>query len=136
MTDSRQPWTQWIGSETITKLYFEGIKRWGGAASDPKTGCIDAALGAAYNAELYSPEAEQQEGYVQGLVFTGYVLFYLITKHCYLDGNKRIGWACATFVLLSFGLTVQANEDEVVDFCLAISKGEIRSGADAVAWLA
>lgn len=41
------------------------------------------------------------------------LLFYLATKHCYTDGNKRIAWACTTFVLLSFGLTVEATEDEV-----------------------
>jgi len=108
MTDNLQPWTQWIGTETIATFYAEGIRRWGGAASDPKPGCIDAALGAAYNAELYSPESEE-EGFIQGLVFAGYLLFYLATKHCYIDGNKRISWACCTFVLLGFGLTVAAT---------------------------
>src|SRR5438309_9422532 len=71
MTDNLQPWTQWIGTETIATFYAEGIRRWGGAASDPKPGCIDAALGAAYNAELYSPESEE-EGFIQGLVFAGF----------------------------------------------------------------
>ena len=70
MTDNLQPWTQWIGTETIATFYAEGIRRWGGAASDPKPGCIDAALGSAYNAELYSPESEE-EGFIQGLVFAG-----------------------------------------------------------------
>jgi death on curing protein len=135
MTDAQQPWTQWIGAETISKLYAEGIKRWGGAGSAPKEGCIEGALGAAFNAELYSPESEQ-EGFTSGLIFAGYLLFYLATKHCYIDGNKRIAWACSTFVLLSFGLTIEATEDEVVEFCLAISSGEIRQGADVVLWMA
>lgn len=91
-------------------------------------------MGAAYNAELYSPENEQ-EGFIRGLIFACYLLFYLTTKHCYIDGNKRIAWACMTFVLLNFGLTIQATEDEVVAFCLAISKGEIDSGAIVVAWV-
>ena len=134
MTDNQQPWTQWIGTETIAKFYAEGIRRWGGAASDPKPGCIDAALGAAYNAELYSLESEE-EGFIQGLIFAGYLLFYLSTKHCYIDGNKRIAWACCTFVLLRFGLTIGATEDEVVEFCLAISSGDIRSGAAALEWI-
>jgi death-on-curing protein len=133
MDNSRQPWAQWISDATITDLYAEGIKRWGGAGSAPQPGCIDGALGAAYNAEQYSEG--QEEGIIPGLIFCGYLLFYLTTKHCYLDGNKRIAWACATFVLLSFGLTVEATEQEVVDFCLAISSGEIRQGTDVVGWI-
>jgi death on curing protein len=134
MADSKQPWAQWISDATIADLYAEGIKRWGGAGSPPQPGCVDGALGAAYNAEQYSPES-QEEGFISGLIFCGYLLFYLATKHCYLDGNKRIAWACATFVLLSFGLTVEATEQEVVDFCLSISRGETRHGSDVVSWI-
>jgi death-on-curing protein len=134
MTDARQPWSEWISDSTITDLYAEGIKRWGGAGSPPKPGCIDGALGAAYNAEQYSLEATD-EGVLPGLIFCGFLLFYLTTKHCYVDGKKRIAWACATFVLLSFGLTVQATQQEVVDFCLSISRGDIRQGSDVVIWL-
>jgi death-on-curing protein len=135
MTDARQPWTQWISDDTITQLYAEGIKRWGGAGSAAKQGCIEGALGAAYNAELYSPESDQ-EGFLSGLIFAGYLLFYLATKHCYIDGNKRIAWACSTFVLLSFGLTIEATEDEVVEFCLSIASGHIKEGAQVVEWMA
>lgn len=134
MTDSHQPWTQWIGVETVSMLYAEGIKRWGGSGSDPQSGCIDAALGAAYNAEMYTPENEQ-EGFVPGLLFACYLLFYLSTKHCYMDGNKRIAWACLGFVLLNYGLTIEATEDETVEFCLSIARGEIKSGAAVTSWI-
>ena len=40
------------------------------------------------------------------------------------------------FVLLRLGLTVQATEDEVVDFCLLIAKGEVENGSQVVRWLA
>lgn len=128
------PWDQWLGDESITMLYAEGIRRWGGAGSAPKPGCVDAALGAAYNAELYSPESEQ-EGAVKGLLFACFLLFYLATKHCYMDGNKRISWACMTFVLLNFGLTIEATEDEVVEFCTKIASGEIDGGMDVTEWV-
>jgi prophage maintenance system killer protein len=115
-------------------LYAEGIRRWGGAGSAPQLGCVEAALGAAYNAELYSPGSEQ-EGGIQGLLFACYLLFYLATKHCYTDGNKRISWACTTFVLLNFGLTIEATEDETVEFCLSVANGNVRSGAEVAAWI-
>lgn len=129
-----QPWAKWISIETVAMLYAEIIKRWGGSPSDPIRGCIDAALGAAYSAELYESEAEQ-EGVVTGLLFACYLLFYLATKHCYTDGNKRIAWACTTFVLLNFGLTIAADEDEIVEFCLSIARGEIKSGAAVASWV-
>jgi death-on-curing protein len=134
MTADPHPWKQWIGDDTVAMLYAEGIKRWGGAGSAPQPGCIEAALGAAYNAELYSPDSDQ-EGAVQGLIFACYLLFYLATKHCYMDGNKRIAWACTMFVLLSFGLTVEATEDEAVEFCLAVAAGEIGTGAEVSTWI-
>jgi prophage maintenance system killer protein len=110
------------------------MKRWGGVWSPPQPGCIDGALGGAYSAELYSPESEQ-EGATQGLLFACYLLFYLVTKHCYTDGNKRIAWACMTFVLLNFGLTIEATEDEVVQFCTSIAAGEIKSGVAVTEWV-
>jgi death-on-curing protein len=134
MTDTRHPWRRWISDETVAILYLEGIKRWGGSSSEPQSGCVEAALGAAYNAELYTPE-QDEEGLVPGLLFASYLLFYLSTKHCYVDGNKRIAWACMTFVLLNFGLTIEATEDEVVEFCVNIASGEIQSGAAAASWL-
>jgi death-on-curing protein len=133
MTDS-QPWQDWITNTSIAMLYQEGIKRWGGSASDPIPGCVHAALGAAYNAELYAPENEQ-EGFIQGILFASYLLFYLATKHCYTDGNKRISWACMTFVLLSFGLTIEATEDEAVRFCLDVASGKIKSGSAVTTWV-
>lgn len=134
MTNNSMPWEQWIGNESITKLYAEGIKRWGGAGSVPQSGCVDAALGAAYSAELYSPESEQ-EGAIQGLLFACFLLFYLATKHCYTDGNKRISWACMTFVLLNFGLTIEASEDEIVEFCVSIARGDVKGGMAVTEWV-
>lgn len=134
MTDSHQPWTQWIGLETIATLYVEGIKRYGGKQGEPEKGCIDAALGAAYNAELYTPEADQED-VITGLVFACCLLFYLATKHCYIDGNKRIAWICAMFVLLRFGLTVQATEDEAIAFCTSIADGTVRTRDAVIDWI-
>lgn len=134
MNGHHQPWSSWIADETIAMLYTEGIKRWGGSASEALNGCVSAALGAAFNAELYVTESEQ-EGVVQGLLFACYLLFYLATKHCYVDGNKRIAWACMVFVLLNFGLTIEATEDEVVEFCVRVASGEVKNGSEVSSWV-
>jgi death-on-curing protein len=134
MTDtSGHPWADWISTDTIDKLYSEVMRRWGGAVSAPTPGCIDAALGAAYNAELYTPE--DGEGLTHGLLFAAYLFFYIVTKHCYVDGNKRLAWACLMFVLLSFDLTIAARQDDIVEFCLSVAKGEVNGGAVVASWV-
>jgi death on curing protein len=135
MTTHPEPWTEWIGTETVGMLYADGIRLHGGSGSAPKDGCVEGALGAAYNAELYSRPEIEPEGLISGLVFCGHLLFYLSTKHCYIDGNKRIAWSCAMFVLLRIGLTIEATEDEVVAFCLQIADGEVRSASEVVTWI-
>src|SRR2546421_9495018 len=113
-----EPWNQWIDLETIHSLYAAGIHNYGGLGSPSKEGCVDAALGAAYNAEMYSMPEYESETVITGLCFCGYLLFYLATKHCFTDGNKRVAWASAMWVLFKLGLTISASDDEAIAFCL------------------
>lgn len=131
-----QPWTEWIDSETIHSLYAEGMEKYGGMFSPSKDGCVDAALGAAYNAELYSMPEVDSETVVSGLSFCGYLLFYIATKHCWVDGNKRAAWSSTMWVLSRFNLTVNAPDDEVIAYCLAIADKKVTSGEDVVNWIA
>lgn len=131
-----QPWTQWITSEIIHFLYGEGIKRHGGTGSPSKNGCVDGSLGAAYNAELYSMPEVDSETIVTGLVFAGYLLFYLTQNHCFVDGNKRIAWTSAMYALGRLGVTLDVNDDEAEAYCRAIASGAIRNGAEVVNWIA
>jgi death-on-curing protein len=131
-----EPWTIWIDIDTINALYAEGVNQHGGLGSEAKDGCVEAALGAAYNAELYSMPEIDSETVVSGLCFCGYLLFYLATKHCYVDGNKRVAWASAMWVLMRLGLEVSASDAEVVSYCLGIADGKVERGEDVVNWIA
>ena len=133
-----QPWSRWITVEQIQFLHKQGLDRYGGLAIIPitATGCIEGSLGAAYNAELYAMPEIEGETIISGLVFCGHLLFYLITKNCFTDGNKRAGWLSAMRVLLTLGLTVEATDDEAEAFCLAVATGAIRQPEQAIAWIA
>ncbi len=132
----REPWSKWITYSTIEYLYGEGIRKYGGSGSHPQDGCVDAALGSAYNAELYSTAEVDSDQVVKGLYFCGHLLFSLTKRHCYLDGNKRIAWACAGYVLLKLGLTIQATTEEAASFIESIAKGEIQSAEQVIFWIA
>ena len=134
--NSTQPWTQWIDTDIVHSLYADGIEEFGGFGSRSKDGCIDAALGAAYSAELYSMPEVDEETIVSGITFCGYLLFYIATKHCWTDGNKRAAWKSAMWVLSKMGLTVDAPDTEVIAYCLDIADHKIDKGEDVVNWLA
>ena len=131
-----EPWSEIITSADIHWLYGEGIKRKGGTGSHSKDGCVDAALGAAYTAELYSMPEMNDETIVTGIIFCGYLMFYLITKHCWVDGNKRVSWESAMWILLKIGLTVEVSDDEAEQFCLSLASGKITDAVEVVNWIA
>jgi death-on-curing protein len=132
----REPWSQWIDSETVHSLYADGIEAHGGYGSPSKDGCIDGALGSAYSAEMYSMPEVDSETITSGIALCGYLLFYIATKHCWVDGNKRAAWASAMWVLSTLGLSIDAPDDEVINYCLAIAGGKIENGEEVVNWIA
>jgi len=134
MTDL-SPWHRLMAMDTVIALHKLGIDKYGGDHSPPKENCLEQSLGGAYSAEQYT----STEDSVEGLIFAGYLLFYLVSNHCFVDGNKRIGWLAAMRVLLSLGLTVSATDDEAEEFCMRIADSQkldaIRDGQNVVIWL-
>lgn len=135
MNDAR-PWTKWIDEATVAALWDEGMNRYGGLRSQQKPGCVDGSLGAAYHAEVLSMPEVDEETVTSGLVFCGYLLFYIASNHCWTDGNKRAAWSSAMWVLFRLGLTVDVPDQEAIDYCLAIAGKKIKSGEEVVIWIA
>ena len=130
---SLAPWSQLISMDTVLELQQEGISRYGGInTANPKDGCVERSLGAAWNAELYMAN----EDALQGLLFAGCLLFYLAKNHCFIDGNKRVAWMAAMEVLLRLDLTLDISEDEAEAYCLSILSGEVAEATDVSVWMA
>jgi death on curing protein len=129
-------WRQIITPEHIINLHREGIDRFGGLHSPPKEGCIDQSTGNAYSAGLYTAKHDPPEPVDIGLVFAGYLLFYLAKNHCFVDGNKRIAWMACVRALAYYGLTIGATQEEAEQFVDAVINDRIDSGAGVVDWLA
>ena len=130
-----QPWGSLIYIEGILDIHAECIAKFGGDATpDPAEGCVERSLGAAWNAELYAGS----EDAIEGLCFAGCMLFSLIKNHCFIDGNKRVGWAACMEALRSLGLTINASDEEAEKLCLDVITGEgsIKNAVDVSLWLA
>lgn len=129
-----QPWLAWTSAERILTIHQRGIDEFGGLGGPPNAGnCIDGALGAAANAEAY---LEGQRFKKAGLIFAAYLMYSLLTRHCFNDGNKRVGWAAALDVLAALGLGIHATQDEAFGFIDDILHHRIASGEEVAIWIA
>lgn len=129
-----KPWSEWVGVDRLMVLHSAALARDGGAGgpADPSS-CLDGALGAAYSAELYF---EGRKHARPGLVFAAYLLFYLVQRHCYIDGNKRVAWMSALDVLQCLGLDIEASDDEGFAMIEDVIAHRIESGDGVAAWMA
>ena len=96
--------------------------------------CVDEKVGNAITADQIS--ATNNDIAQPGLSFAGYALFYLVRGHCFVDGNKRIGWIVAVEVLRRKGLEINSTDDDAIDFVRRIASDEISDGASVVRWIA
>lgn len=126
-----RPWEELITEARVIDLHREAMEGEGQQPTQPEPGCIDRSLGAAQSAEYYREETDTS---IPGLAFAGYALFYLTKNHCFLDGNKRVGWLVAVAVLLEIGLTLQVTDDDAEQMVQNVATGAIASGAEVVLW--
>jgi death-on-curing protein len=75
--------------------------------------------------EIYPSLAEKAALYV----------FNIITRHIFLDGNKRTGMVCALWFLRLNGCSIrELSDDEIIEFTLGIANGTIDM-PDVVTWI-
>lgn len=132
-TQNDAPWSALTDVDRVVGIHRRGLEEHGGAEGPARPEpCVDGALGAAYNAELY---LEGRRHLKTGLPFAAFSLVYLALRHCFVDGNKRVAWASATDILAGLGLGVTAEEQDVIDMIESVIRGEL-DGADVSEWLA
>ena len=85
-------WESLITVDEVIKLHAESLRHVnqdivpiGAKLRD----CVEARIKKVWSAEQYSSDTTRDV--LEGLVFAGYLMFYLVQDHCFPDGNKRIG---------------------------------------------
>jgi death on curing protein len=51
----------------------------------------------------------------------------IIRRHPFVDGNKRTATASASYLLSTFGVEVEAEQQELEDFAVRIAVGEMKT---------
>ncbi len=105
--------TQYLTIEDAFNIHDAQIARYGGASGVRDAGLIEAAL------------LRPQTGYYSDLIEEAAALWESLTmNHGFVDGNRRVGFACTYVFLRLNGLSLIAAPDEAESFIL----GNLQSG--------
>lgn len=103
--------------EFVEALHAEQLRLHGGAAGIRDEGMLESALARPLQKEAHGePDlAELAAAY----------LFGIVKNHTFVDGNKRTGLAAADLFLFFNGLSLEAEQEDIIQFVLMVAAGEI-----------
>jgi death-on-curing protein len=110
--------------EFVEALHVEQVRLHGGATGLRDEGMLESALA--------RPLQKQAYGDPDLCELAAAYLFGIVKNHPFVDGNKRTGLAAADTFLYFNGLSLEAEQEDVIQFVLMVAAGEIdENGAAA-----
>lgn len=107
----------YIGKELAIKIHDDLIMEFGGEAGlrdiNILLDCLIEPATHYYGQEQYPSLEEKAAVY----------LFQVVTRHPFIDGNKRLGFVLAKYFLIENGYDLKIENEEIVKFVLEIAKG-------------
>lgn len=94
------------------------IERYGGHEGGVTDDCIESKLALVAKAQHYLNDP------TDFLFIPSYGLVLISRGHCYIDGNKRLGWYAFTRWIAKYGYSVSASDDEAYAFVKALNADE------------
>lgn len=108
--------------EFIEALHAEQLRLHGGASGIRDVGMLESPRSRPLQKQAYGAP------YICELAAA--YLFGIVKNHPFVDGNKRTGLATADTFLYFNGLTMEAEQEEIIQFVTMVASGEIdESGA-------
>ncbi|MEA5593443.1 type II toxin-antitoxin system death-on-curing family toxin [Rivularia sp. UHCC 0363] len=117
----------WLAIKEVIALQIEVIKDYGGCSGILDEGALESTLYRPQQLAYYEPLSnicDLAAAYGYGLV----------KNHCFVDGNKRIGFVVMAVFLLRNGYELIATELEAVDIMINLAQGNI-SQNELGSWL-
>lgn len=107
----------------VEALHVEQLRLHGGASGLRDEGMLESALARPLQKHAYGdPDlCELAAAY----------LFGIVKNHPFVDGNKRTGLAAADTFLYFNGLSLEAEQEDVIQFVLMVAAGEIEEAGAA-----
>src|SRR5690606_14629363 len=101
----------------LEALHAEQLRLHGGAAGIRDEGMLESAL--------FRPEQKLAYGNPDIFELAAAYLFGIVKNHPFVDGNKRTGFAAADLFLYFNGKSVEAEQEEIIQFVLLVAASEI-----------
>ncbi|TPL69191.1 type II toxin-antitoxin system death-on-curing family toxin [Mesorhizobium sp. B2-3-15] len=110
--------------EFVEAMHAEQLRLHGGASGIRDEGLLESALERPQQKEAYG-EPDLSE-------LAAAYLFGIAKNHPFVDGNKRTAFAAADLFLYFNGLSIEAEQEEVIQLVMMVAAGEIdEAGAAA-----
>jgi death on curing protein len=110
----------------VLALHEELVGQFGGASAVRDRGGLESAVARPAmtfgGEDLYSDLAAKAAALMHSLVL----------NHPFVDGNKRIGVACAELLIFLNGAGLEATDDDLVELTLAVAEGKVKVEALAI----
>lgn len=116
--------TEHHSREFVEALHAEQLRLHGGAAGIRDEGMLESALYRSQQRKIYGePDlCELASAY----------LFGIAKNHPFVDGNKRTAFAAADLLLYFNGLSIEAEQADIIQLVMMVAAGEIdEAGAAA-----
>ncbi|EKF19819.1 type II toxin-antitoxin system death-on-curing family toxin [Nitratireductor pacificus] len=116
--------TEFHSRSFVEALHLEQLRLHGGASGIRDEGALESAL--------HRPLQKQAYEEPDLCTLAAAYLFGIVKNHPFVDGNKRTGLAAADLFLIFNGLSMEAEQEEVIQLVLMVAAGEIdETGAAA-----
>lgn len=109
--------------EFVEALHAEQLRLHGGAAGVRDEGMLESALARPLQKQAYG-EPDLHE-------LAASYLFGIAKNHPFVDGNKRTAFAAADLFLYFNGLSIEAEQQDIIQFVLMVAAGEINEAGAA-----
>jgi death on curing protein len=104
-------------TDFIIEMHAEQLSLYGGAAGIRDEGMLESALARPLQKATY--------GHPDLCELAAAYLYGIVKNHPFIDGNKRTGFTAADVFLFLNGLSVEAAQEDIIAFVLAVAAGEI-----------
>ncbi|TPK92014.1 type II toxin-antitoxin system death-on-curing family toxin [Mesorhizobium sp. B2-4-17] len=116
--------TEHHSREFVEAMHAEQLRLHGGASGIRDEGMLESALA--------RPQQKEAYGEPDLCELAAVYLFGVAKNHPFVDGNKRTAFAAADLFLYFNGLSVEADQEDIIQMVLMVAAGEIdEAGAAA-----
>lgn len=118
---------RWLSLPLVIAIHSDQIREHGGSLGIRDKALLESALDRVRNRFNYESDSDL-------VTLAAAHGFGIAKNHPFIDGNKRVAFQAMYAFLGINGITITADEEEVVRLVLALASGEL-SESELVVWL-